>query len=277
MGWEIPASGQATEKPPVGNHRAVLVGLFDMGRQWQEPFNAGDKGYYSHRAFFVWELCDELVSGTNNNHVIGIDLTLSVKDTAKLYKWVKARTGKAPEGGFNPMSELGQACLLSVIDNKGYPKVDGMSALPKAMSAPAPTYKPTAVSLDEFRGGTPIPEWCPWLYGSQLADHIRACEEIGGTKPEPKKGSAKPPAQQSGGFPTSTSAPQQHANNPDAKWDVNDGTPGGKRGLTSVELQEAINSNQEAFGKWMIKPAGAAPGAGVGTPKEYGFTDVIPF
>jgi hypothetical protein len=276
MGWEIPASGQAQEKPPVGNHRAVLVGLFDMGHQWQEPFSAGDKGYWAHRAFFVWELCDEQVKGTDKNHVIGIDLTLSVKDTAKLYKWVKARTGKAPEGGFNPITELGQPCLLSVIDNKGYPKVDGSSALPKAMAAPVPTYAPTAIALDEFRAGKPIPDWCPWLYGNELADHIRACKEIGGPKPEPKKSATKPAQQQSGGFPSSTSAPQQHASNPEAKWDISDGTSV-ERGITSVALQELINSKPKAFAILQVKPHGAAPGTAVGTPKEYGFTDVIPF
>jgi len=271
MGWGIPASGAATEKPPVGNHRAVLVGLFDMGHQWQEPFNPGDKGYYSHRAFFVWELCDEQVGGTKKNHVIGIDLTLSVKDTAKLAKWVKARTGKAPEGGFDPTTELGQPCLLSVIDNKGYPKVDGMSAMPKGMAAPVPTYTPTVVSLDEFRAGAPIPDWCPWLYGAELADHIRSCKEIGGPKPEPKKGKsgdAQQGAQVGGGA-------QQHASNPAAKWDISDGTDV-QRGVTSAQLQDVINSNPKAFELLRVKPAGGAPGTDR-TPKEWGFTDVIPF
>jgi hypothetical protein len=276
MGWEIKSSG-AQEKPPVGNHRAVLVGLFDMGHQWQEPFSEGDKGYYQHRAFFVWELVDEQVKGTQKNHVIGIDLTLSVKDTAKLYKWVKARTGTAPGVGFNPVTELGGACLLNVVENKaGYPKVDGMSALPKGMAAPVPTYPLTAVSLDEFQTKpAAIPEWCPWLYGSHLADHIRACKEIGQPKPEPKKSATKPAQQQSGGFPSSTSAPQG-ASNPEAKWDISDGTSV-ERGITSVALQELINSNPKAFAILQIKPHGAAPGTSVGTPKEYGFTDVIPF
>lgn len=211
MGWEIPASGQATEKAPAGNHVAVLVGLFDMGKQWQEPFTAGDKGYWQHRAFFVWELCNEQIKGTTKNHVVGIDLALSVDNRSKLYKWVKARTGTAPAAGFNPLTELGQPCLLSVIENNGYPKVDGMGALIKGMTAPKPTYEPTAVSLEEFIAGKGvIPEWCPWLFGNRLADHIRACEEIGEAKPQPKK-SAKP---QSGGFPSSTTPQQQDDEDP---------------------------------------------------------------
>lgn len=264
MGWEIKGGG-ATEKPPVGNHRAVLVGLFDMGQQWQEPFSEGDKGYYAHRAFFVWELVDEAIKGATRNHVIGIDLTLSVKDTAKLYKWVKARTGTAPGVGFNPVTELGGACLLNVVENKaGYPKVDGMSMLPKGMAAPVPTYPLTAVSLDEFRAGTAIPEWCPWLYGSELADHIRACKEIGGAKPEAKKGGAG--ASFGGG--TSSAAPAK-------TWDISDGTTI-QRGMSTADVQAMIDANAKLFELLKVKPAGA-PNSEAKTPKEYGFSDVVPF
>lgn len=55
-----------------------------------------------------------------------------------------------------------------------------------------PTHPLTALSLEQFLAGTPVPEWVPWLYGSPLADHIRACQEIGGPRPRPRKKS--PPA-----------------------------------------------------------------------------------
>lgn len=87
--------------------------------------------------------------------------------------------------------------------------------------------------------------------------------------------SQSPAQQQAGGFPSSTSAPQ-HASNPEAKWDINDGTSI-ERGITSVALQELINSNPKAFATLQVKPHGSPPGTAVGTPKEYGFTDVIPF
>lgn len=265
MGWEI-KSGGATEKPPVGNHRAVLVGLFDMGQQWQEPFSDGDKGYWQHRAFFVWELVEEQIKGASRNHLIGIDLTLSVKDTAKLYKWVKARTGTAPGVGFNPLSELGGACLLNVVDNKGYPKVDGMSALPKGMAAPVPTYPLTAVSLEEFQSKpATIPDWCPWLYGAHLADHIRACKEIGGPKPEAKKGNG---AAVSFGGGTSAAAKAM-------LWDLSDGTTV-QRGVSTADVQALIDANPKAFETLKVKPSGA-PNTEAKTPKEYGFSDVVPF
>lgn len=196
MGWEIPKSGGGSkEKPPAGNHLAILVGLFDMGKQWQEPFNpAKDKGYYAWRAYFVWELCGEAITGADKNHVIGIDLSLSTGERSKLRKWVEARTGKPLAEPFNPTTELGQPCLLNVVEKNGYPKVEGMAALPKGMPVPKPTYPVTALSLDEFKAGAPLPEWVPWLYGSPLEDHIKASQELGGPKPTPKKKADAAPA-----------------------------------------------------------------------------------
>lgn len=194
MSWDLKATegkAGATERPPAGNHLAVLVGIFDMGSQWQEAFAADEPGYYQRRAFFVWELVGVKVSGTTKNHVIGMDLTLSMNDKAKLRKFVEARTGKKfPEGAaFNPTTELGQPCLLNVVLKDKYPRVEGVAGLPDALKAipVTPTYEPTAVSLDEFQSGAKvIPDWCPWFYGNPLADHINACKEIGKDKPKPR-------------------------------------------------------------------------------------------
>jgi hypothetical protein len=201
MGWEIEApksGGGSKEKPPAGTHLAVCVAVIDMGKQYQEPFKPTDRAYWAPRAYFVWELCDEKITGTEKNHVIAIDLTLSIGEKAKLYKWVLARTGKPPAAPFNPTTELGQACMLNVVEQvkgeKKYPKIEGVTGLPKMFAAnpPKPTYPLTCISLEEFRGGKPLPEWVPWLYGSPLEDHIKACQEIGGPKPMPKKGDAAP-------------------------------------------------------------------------------------
>jgi len=179
-------------KAPAGNHRAVLVGIFDMGHQLDDFDPAKTK--WQHRAFFVWELVDEQIAGTTKNHVIGIDLTLSLNEKAKLRKWIEARSGKPMVDGapFDPTTELGQPCLLNVIEKNGYPKVDGLAGVPAALAKgfPKPGYDPVAVSLAEFKGGAEIPEWVPWLFGSPLTDHIRACQEIGDAKPQPKKASA---------------------------------------------------------------------------------------
>lgn len=190
MSWAIPESkgGGKTEKPPVGNHLAVLVAVIDMGKQLDDFDKA--KPYWAWRAYFVWELVGEPIAGTTKNHVIAIDVALSTGEKSKLRKWVQARTGKPfPSGSFDPTTELGQACMLSVIEKGGYPKVDGLAAVPAvfAKQVPKPTYELTALSLDEFKAGKMPPEWTPWLYGSPIEDHIRACQEIGGAKPQPKK------------------------------------------------------------------------------------------
>ncbi len=181
-------------KAPAGNHLAVLVGIFDMGHQ-EDDFDP-NKVRWQHRAYFVWELVGEPIAGTNKNHVIGIDLTLSLNEKAKLRKWIEARTGKPiPDGvPFDPTSELGQACFLNVIEKNGYPKVDGVAAVPKGIPVPKSSYAPVAVTLSEFKAGTAIPDWCPWLYGNELAEHIKASRELGGAKPRPKKAGAVAPA-----------------------------------------------------------------------------------
>lgn len=196
MGWEIPESkgGGKTEKPPVGNHLAVLVAVIDMGKQLDD-FDKS-KPYWQWKAMFVWELVGEQIAGTAKNHVIGIDLSLSTGEKSKLRKWVQARTGKPfPAGPFDPTTELGQPCFLNVIEHKGYPKVDGVAAVPKGIPVPKPTYPLTALSLEEFQAGKPVPDFVPWLYGSPLEDHIKACQEIGGAKPTPKKKAEGDPAE----------------------------------------------------------------------------------
>ncbi|QJW98613.1 phage replication initiation protein, NGO0469 family [Frigoriglobus tundricola] len=200
MSWTIPKSGGGkAEKAPAGNHLAILVGLIDMGRQWQEPFNATkDKGYWAWRAYFVWELTEERIAGTGTNHVIAIDLSHSTNEKSKLRKWVEARTGRPLVEPFDPTTELGQACLLNVVMKGDYPRVEGMAALPKGFAVPRPTYPVTAVSLAEFRAGTPVPEWVPYLFGSPLEDHIRACEQIGGQRPRSRKKAE--PASVEGGY-----------------------------------------------------------------------------
>ena len=197
MSFEVPKSGK-TERPPAGNHLAVLVALIEMGEQWQDPFKPTDKGYWWPRDFYLWELIGEQIAGTGKNHLIGIDLNRSTGANSKLRAFVEARTGKPMGDDFNPKSELGQPCFLSVVVNKkGYPVVNGMAAVPKGFTLPAPTYPVTALTLEEFQAGESLPEWVPWLYGNPLGDHIRGCKQIGGPKPQPRK-AAEPTAAATG-------------------------------------------------------------------------------
>lgn len=289
--------GEKREKPPVGNHLAILVGVFDMGHQ-QDDFNPDDVKW-QHRAFFVWELTGEQIAGTTKNHVIGIDLTLSLHEKAKLRKWLEARTGKpiADGASLDVTSELGQACFLNVVEKKGYPKVEGVAALTKNVTVPAPTYKPTAVSLDEFRAGGWLPEWCPWLYGNELADHIRASREMGGSKPVPKKGenmsASQPDSRASSEYPNSPTIQGRPTStntlpgtppplddddmttpepDPAARWDYHDGSNWIKN-VPTAGVQQFLTDHKIDSATLYVKPAGTKDQKRA---HEYGFASAAP-
>jgi hypothetical protein len=179
--------GESFEKAPIGNHPAVLVAMIDMGHQMQEY---GGNVTFPHRAYFVWELVTAQVSGTTGrNHVIGIDLTVSLNEKAKLRQWIESRVGKKmpDDAEYDISKELGQKCLLDVIANKkGYPVVNGMKSVPKGLPFPEHQNQPVAITLEEFKNGTPIPDWVPYIYGEPLGDVIRRCQELTG------KAEAKP-------------------------------------------------------------------------------------
>jgi hypothetical protein len=176
------SGGGNSEKPPVGNHPAILVAIIDMGTQ-QTEFQGTQK--WQRRAYFVWELVTEKQSGTKDrNHVIALDLTVSLADKAKLRKFMESRTGQKIADGaeLDVTTELGQKCLLGVVANaKGYPKVETVSAVPKGLPFPDPQHKPMAITLEQLRDGSAtVPEWAPYLYGEPLWDVIQRCKEIAG-------------------------------------------------------------------------------------------------
>src|ERR1700722_9951352 len=155
--WKATANkgngGGYYEKAPAGNHPAVLVGIFDMGTQRNE-FQG--KESWQHRLYFVWELVTKKMTGTTGrNHHIGLDLTFSLNEKAKLRKLIEARTGKSiPDGQeYEITNELGKPCLLNVVMNKDYPKIEGMAGAPDGIPFPAAQTTPVAMSLAQFRAG----------------------------------------------------------------------------------------------------------------------------
>jgi hypothetical protein len=210
------SGGGDYEKPPPGNHPAVLVAVIDMGHQWQEPFK-GDpksKGAWQHRAFFVWELVTKKQSGSTRNHVIGLDLTLSLNEKAKLRKWVEARMGRPIAEGenYDAAKELGLPCLLNVVEKNGYPKIEGVSAVPEGFTVPAPQNKPLAWNITTAMDAKRIdlPTWLPYHYGQPIGDVIKKAQELDGMAVEVvnSPNSAPPPAD------SNTPAPAATAGNP---------------------------------------------------------------
>lgn len=175
--------GGEFERAPAGNHPAVLVGLIDMGTQHIKAYKPGDKDKDQHKGFFVWELVTEKTK-TGASHLIGQDLTLSLNEKAKLRAWVEARLGRriGESEQYDIAAELGQPCLLTVVEKNGYPRVNGMAAVPKGMTVAAPTIKPFAwhLSQAETTGKVELPSWVPWLFGRPLGEHIKECRELSG-------------------------------------------------------------------------------------------------
>lgn len=182
------------ERAPAGNHPAVLIGLIDMGTQEN---NYQGNVTWQHRAYFVYELVlEKMQSLPGRNHILAIDLTVSMNERAKLRKWIEARTGRQIADGeeYDVSQELGKPVLLNVVHNKdGYPKIESVGSIPKGMAVPSPQNKPVIMSLDDFKATGKVPEFCPWLYGERLEDHIKRAQELTGKGlPEPAKEPAKP-------------------------------------------------------------------------------------
>jgi hypothetical protein len=136
----------------------------------------------------VWELVTEQ-NKSGKNFLIGHDINISLNEKAKLRKWIEARTGRPiPEGSeYDISKELGQPCLLNVVEKNGYPKVEGVSGVPKGTTVPPATRTLVSWMLDDYAtaGRVDLPEWIPWLFGRAITDHIMDCKEIvtGDVKP----------------------------------------------------------------------------------------------
>lgn len=191
---KVEKGGGNFEKPPAGNHPAVLVAMIDLGTQKQDYKGKITK---PHRIYFCWELTAEpSKERPGQNLVAGMDYTNSLTEKAKLRAHIEARVGRSmPDGvDYDIRKELGQRCLLSLKQNGDYVNVDGMGALPKGMVVPDPKITPFLFSLftdegensklrpraDIDRDVAALPDWLPFLYGSKLADVIYDCEEFKG-------------------------------------------------------------------------------------------------
>lgn len=173
-------AGGDFEKCPTGSMAGRLAAIIDLGHQWQDGYQ-GDKGYFAHRLYFVWQTSKK--NSTGDYHYIGKDLTFSLAKNAKLRAWVQSRLGRTIADGeeFDLADELGQPCLLSVkASNKGYPVLESITQIPEEMTAPDLARPPLGLSLEQINKGERIPDWVPWLYGKAIGDWIANCQENGG-------------------------------------------------------------------------------------------------
>lgn len=172
--------GGGYEKPPAGNHVARLVAMVEMGTQRVRDFETKeDKD--QKQVYLVFELLTKKRAGTNQNHVIGAALNDSLNEKATLSKWLRSGFGAQipPGGDYNLFAHLGEGCLVNVVHKgeKGYARVEGVSAMIEGMPLPAAQNEPVGFDLAELLAGAELPDWLPYLFGRPLMEHVRDGKE----------------------------------------------------------------------------------------------------
>lgn len=168
------------ERPEPGNQAAVLVAIVDLGTH-RENFQGNE--YDAHKVYFVWELTTQQMTGSQHNHVVGLQYSLSFGEKSNLRKLVSAWRGKPVADGeeFDLSKLLGAKCLLNVqpVEGKSYVKLDPVCAtpLPKGMECPPAKRKPVMWEIDD---NDQLPEhldWLPFIYGESVQDKIQRSKE----------------------------------------------------------------------------------------------------
>jgi hypothetical protein len=200
-------------KAPPGNHPAVLVAIVDLGHQEN---NYQGNVTVQRQAYFCWELVNEKQPNSNANFLIGNSLTVSLNEKAKLRKWIQSRIGRTIADGekYDIRQELGQPCLLNVIEKNGYPQIDNVGPLPRGMACPPPKNAPFLWSMENMPADRKInlPAWLPWSYGSPLGAIIMGSYEMTGkTIPERNSQTDNTPTSPPNGFAPSPSIAAQQA------------------------------------------------------------------
>jgi hypothetical protein len=187
--WEVVAEtgGGDYEVVKAGAYPAVLVALVDLGTH-EEEFeekdgkNKGQKKIKNMRkVLLVWELTGEPAAKPGTNQVIGKDFNLVFTDRAKLRIFCETWRGvKYKEGEKTDLTVLiGKPCMItttagvSKASGKEYAKVEAVSPAPRGMTVPPPKYTPAA-----YRLGTDLPDWIPFIYGTDPTDFILLCQEL---------------------------------------------------------------------------------------------------
>lgn len=121
-----------------GVHLATCIWVIDLGNQWSDMF-----GKASRKVMLTWEIPDELITvdGEEKPRIISKEYTLSLNEKAKLREHLEAWRGRKFSEqelqGFDLANILTKSCQLQILHNeKGYPNVASVMALPKGMQAP---------------------------------------------------------------------------------------------------------------------------------------------
>jgi hypothetical protein len=149
---------------PAGTHRAVCVGVIDLGTQevvWE------GKTKYQRKILIQWELVDENMDD-GRPFMLSRMFTLSNADNGKLRPFLESWRGRPftdeELASFDVAALLKAPCLLGVIhqanNGKTYANVSTAQRLPKSMQAPKSTHNPARIWRTED-GTVPadLPAW----------------------------------------------------------------------------------------------------------------------
>jgi len=163
----VMTSSNSPEKQlvPMGNHRAVCIGVYDLGTQPGGQFKP------KRKVRIVWELCDELMAD-GRPFVAGKDYTNSLHEEATLRKHLESWRGRKFTSdevkGFDIAKLLGVNCFLNVIhetfedgSGKQYGKVTAVASMPKGMPKQAAINPLMEFSIQDSQGVFPegMPDW----------------------------------------------------------------------------------------------------------------------
>lgn len=150
MGRHAKDSGGDFTPAPAGTHRAVCVGLVDIGTQRGE-FQG--QVTVRNQVIIRWELSDEPMEDGQPYIVSGF-FTNSLNEKSRLRPLLEAWRGRAfteeELGGFDLQSILGAPCLVTVIHKDGRARVQSVSSLPKGMPKPQPKNPLKAFWIEEW-------------------------------------------------------------------------------------------------------------------------------
>lgn len=164
------------ETAPAGNHRAVCVGVLNLG-----TLRRDFKGEVDEKPMvaLVFELVDEHDS-TGWPFVVIREYTMSLHESANLRKDLEKWSGRKFEADevFDLSKVLGKSCLVEIkhetsANENVFAKWVGLSSLPKGMAASGSRRKPFTWDHAED-AMTEIPGWVPYLYGQTVTDYIAA-------------------------------------------------------------------------------------------------------
>ena len=183
------SEGGDYDRPPTGQHPAVLVALIDLGTTestFRNSKTGKDETKDRHKIALAWELTAEHDS-KGETFVVLQDYTWSLAKNAGLRPIVKGFLGRdlADQEEYDLAEMLGKPCCVTLTDGisnngKKFVEVASVSQPMRGLTVP-PATKPIYAfllgminsTLDEIA----IPAWVPKLYGRYVLDDIKASKE----------------------------------------------------------------------------------------------------